>query len=155
MIYQLLVPTNVKTITPIPFTSGLYDLKIIRIEAAMVFTTQRFSFWLKSDRIPFKNTTYIENYPSLDRQGVNRCGLFLTARETGFVSITIPSIQTVVMDNTEAPLLFKDVFLDGFIDTQFFNSGLNSASSGSLTTPPYSLDGDGVRCLILMDITPK
>lgn len=140
MIYQVVGNPANKILQSIPFQSGVYDIRFLRVECL----TDDFTapFYITSDRIPFQGS---KNYR--DALTVQRCssGLFLTGDQWATTR------SYVIYDAQDYPLIFKNVFLDGYIDFSFFNMGMGGG--GALYQSPPQVAGQ--RPLSLGQTTPS
>lgn len=144
MIFQAFINMTGKIITPIPFQSGLYNIKIVRIDLILANTSQHYAIILKSDRIPFKNLQYRPLLPA-GSSIENPIGLIMDTK-----TISITQIQNTAIYSFDYAYTFNDVFLDGYIDTEFVNAGIGTSGNYNVN-PPFALSG--VRCLLTLDIT--
>ncbi len=156
MIFQLLIqPTYTETV--IPFKAGNYDIKFLRIDLNIAIGNFG-HLYITSRRIPFKDCLFRPNaFGALPVANYNRCGLFIPTRN--FNGIQNPNLSLTAggfqecLDFSNTPLLFKNVFLDGRLDLQFFNAGIGNIGSLDETPPAYLVNSQ--THLITLDISPS
>jgi hypothetical protein len=154
MIIQLHIQSDYQ-LTQIPFSAGIYDVKIIRCDVFQPNNAAINPIRMHSDRLPLKNCEFIEYFP-IPAKNVNRDGLFFVNRNISeYNNATASFVGVNSFNYCESPLIFKDVYLDGFLDTEFFNTGTSNATPDSLLSPPSAIPSNQRRILLLLDIIPK
>ena len=147
MIFQLLINPSVKTVSNIPF-SGRFNIKILSIEF-ILSGNDTLNFYITSDRIPFSIVKWI---PFNNESGTQNTALTSYSIEglqlcNRFLFNIGNQLGTVAFHGYDRPIIINDVFLDGYLDFQFFSSGTSGAMNAS---PPPSM-GAGSRCLMTFD----
>lgn len=145
MLFQI-IGSDAFRLNPVPFNAGFYTIKILRLDLRQSGTSASYDIILKSSKLLSKHTQY-----------TGTSGGFLDIKHNYIIfnvkseNIISPTLDSQAYNAYDKPYTFRNVYLDGYIDTEYRNAGIGI---GTYDTPPFALAG-GLRFILSLDIEPE